>query len=73
MFRRLHIHMTLFSTLITGIILSLMAAACLLITESNIRQNHYTIFTNNAYSCISYLESQNVLFHRWMQQAQNNF
>lgn len=43
MFRRLHIHMTLFSTLITGIILSLMAAACLLITESNIRQNHYTI------------------------------
>ena len=73
MFHRLHIHMTLFSTLITGIILSLMAAACLLITESNIRQNHYTIFTNNAYSCISYLESQNVLSHRWMQQAQNNY
>lgn len=73
MFRRLHIHMTLFSTLITGIILSLMAAACLLITESNIRQNHYTIFTNNAYSCISYLESQNVLSHRWIQQAQNNY
>ena len=73
MFRRLHIHMTLFSTLITGIILSLMAAACLFITESNIRQNHYTIFTNNAYSCISYLESQNVLSHRWIQQAQNNY
>ena len=73
MFRRLHIHMTLFSTLITGIILSLMAAACFLITERNIRQNHYTIFTNNAYSCISYLESQNVLSHRWMQQAQNNY
>ncbi len=33
MFRRLHIHMTLFSTLITGGILSLMAVACLLITE----------------------------------------
>ena len=53
MFRRLHIHMTLFSTLITGGILSLMAVACLLITENNIRQNYYTIFTNNAYSCIS--------------------
>ena len=69
MFRRLHIHMTLFSTLITGGILSLMAVACLLITENNIRQNYYTIFTNNAYSCISYLESQNVLSHCWIQQA----
>ena len=73
MFRRLHIHMTLFSTLITGGILSLMAVACLLITENNIRQNYYTIFTNNAYSCISYLESQNVLSHRWIQQAKNNY
>lgn len=73
MFRRLHIHMTLFSTLVTGTILCLMAAACLLITENNIRQNHYTIFTNNAYSCVSYLESQNVLSHRWMQQVQNNY
>ncbi len=73
MFRRLHIHMTLFSTLITGAILSLMAVVCLLITENNIRQNYYTIFTNNAYSCISYLESQSVLSHRWMQQAKNNY
>lgn len=73
MFRKLHIHMTIFSTMITGTILALLAAACLLITENNIRQNHYTIFTNNAYSCVSYLESQNVLSHRWIQQVQSNY
>lgn len=73
MFRKLHIHMTLFSILITGAILTFMAGACLLITESNIRQNYYTIFTNNAYSCISYLESQGVISHRWIQQSKNNY
>ena len=55
MFRKLHIHMTLFSTFITGTILVLLASACLIITESNIRQKHYTVFTNNAYSCVSQL------------------
>lgn len=73
MFRKLHIHMTLFSTFITGTILVLLASACLIITESNIRQKHYTVFTNNAYSCVSHLESQNVLSHRWIQQAESNY
>ena len=73
MFRKLHIHMTLFSTFITGTILVLLSSACLIITESNIRQKHYTVFTNNAYSCVSHLESQNVLSHRWIQQAESNY
>lgn len=73
MFRKLHIHMTLFSTFITGTILVLLASACLVITESNIRQKHYTVFTNNAYSCVSHLESQNVLSHRWIQQVETNY
>ena len=73
MFRKLHIHMTLFSTFITGTILVLLSSACLVITESNIRQKHYTVFTNNAYSCVSHLESQNVLSHRWIQQVETNY
>lgn len=73
MFRRLHIHMTVFSILVTGAILTLMAGACLLISENNVRQSYYTSFSNNAYSCISYLESQTAVSHRWIQQAKNNY
>lgn len=73
MFRKLHIHMTVFSVLITGTILAVMAMVCLFITENSIRENHNNTFTSNAYSCISYLESQTVLSHRRILQSQGNY
>ena len=62
MFRRLHLQMTIFSTLITGVILAAMTLVCLFIAESGTRKNSYTTFSNNANSCITHLEGQSLLF-----------
>lgn len=70
MFRRLHIQMTIFSTLITSAILIIMTLACLFIAERGTRENSFTSFTNNARSCISHLESQSLLSHQWLLQSQ---
>lgn len=73
MFKKLHIQMTLFSTFITGLILFLMAAACLFMAESATRQNSYSAFTNNIQSCITHLESQEVISHQWLSQAKSSY
>lgn len=73
MFKKLHIQMTLFSTFITGTILFIMTTVCLFIAESGTRQNSYSAFTNNIQSCITYLESQEVISHQWLSQAKNSY
>ena len=67
MFRKLHIQMTVFSALITSAILIGMAFACLMIAESSAKRNSYVSFLNNAQSCITHLEEQNAISHRWLQ------
>ncbi|MDO4307012.1 MAG: HAMP domain-containing sensor histidine kinase [Eubacteriales bacterium] len=73
MFRKLHIQMTIFSTLITGTILIAMTLACLFIAESGTRQNSYTAFANNASSCITHLEGQSLISHQWILQVCNAY
>lgn len=73
MFRKLHIQMTFFSTLITGAILIAMTLACLFIAESGAKENSYTAFSNNASSCITHLEGQTVLSHQWILQVCNSY
>lgn len=73
MFKKLHIQMTLFSTFITGLILFLMTAVCLFIAESGTRQNSYSAFTSNIQSCITHLESQEVISHQWLSQAKSSY
>lgn len=73
MFRKLHIQMTIFATLITSAILVLMTLACLYIAENGTRQNAYTSFKNNVNSCISHLETQTVISHQWILKAENAY
>lgn len=73
MFRKLHIQMTIYSTLVTGGILLLMTLVCLFISESGTARNSYTTFTNNVNSCISHLEGQSVISHQWLQQVRNTY
>ena len=73
MFRRLHLQMTIFSTLITGVILAAMTLVCLFIAESGTRKNSYTTFSNNANSCITHVEGQSLLSHQWLSQVQNSY
>ena len=73
MFRKLHIQMTVFSTIITGAILIAMTLACLFIAESGTRKNSYTSFSNNANSCITHLEGQVMLSHQWILQVCHSY
>ena len=73
MFRKLHIQMTIFSSAITSAILIVMALICLLIAESSTRENSYANFTSNASSCITQLEEQTVISHRWLQNVMNSY
>lgn len=73
MFRKLHTQMTLFSAAITSGILILMTLFCLFIAENSTKQNSYTTFSQNAQACISYLETQTILSHSWLQETQNNY
>ena len=73
MFRKLHIQMTVFSAAITSAILVIMALVCLLIAESSAKENSYASFVNNAQTCISQLEEQPSISHRWLKAIMNNY
>lgn len=73
MFRKLHIQMTVFSAAITSAILVIMALVCLLIAESSAKENSYASFVNNAQTCISQLEEQPSVSHRWLKAIMNNY
>lgn len=73
MFRKFHIQMTIFATFITSTILIIMTLACLCIAEKGSRENSYTSFKANAASCISYLESQNLISHQWILKSETAY
>ena len=65
--------MTFFSTLITSGILILMAVACLVISERGITRNSYESFLKNGNSCVAYLEKQDVVSHKWILEAEQEY
>lgn len=65
--------MTVFSAAITSAILVIMALVCLLIAESSAKENSYASFVNNAQTCISQLEEQPSVSHRWLKAIMNNY
>lgn len=73
MFRKLHIQMTIFSTVITGIILIAMTLVCLFVAESGSKKTDFSTFTNNAHSCLTQLENQSLLSHRWLLSARSTY
>ncbi len=73
MFRKLHIQMTVFSAAITNTILIVMALVCLLIAESSAKENSYATFVNNAGACITQMEEQPAISHRWLKTMMNNY
>ncbi|MDC7286426.1 HAMP domain-containing histidine kinase [Blautia schinkii] len=73
MFRKLHIQMTIFSTLITGAILVAMTLVCLFIAEKSTKENSYTAFTNNVHSCLTHLEGNTTLSHQWLLQVKKAY
>lgn len=73
MFRKLHIQMTIFSTLITGAILVAMTMVCLFIAEKSAKENSYTAFANNVQSCLTQLENNAIVSHPWLLQVEKTY
>lgn len=65
--------MTVFSAAITNTILIVMALVCLLIAESSAKENSYATFVNNAGACITQMEEQPAISHRWLKTMMNNY
>ena len=73
MFKKLHIQMTVFSTLITGAILVFMTLTCLVISERGIRETGFSSFSGNASSCLYFLESQKTISRTWATEVLRNY
>ncbi len=71
MFRRLHIQMTFFCTLITSTILVVMTLICLLIVENESRERSYHAFSDQMSSVLTYLNEQDTISVSWIRQIEN--
>lgn len=72
MFRKLHLQLTVFCTLVTGSILLVLTGLCLFFAEKNLIQNNYTSFLTEISSTVSHLQEQDTISHQWLNQLQNN-
>lgn len=62
--------MTLFCSLVTGIILVAMTLICLILSENVIYHNHRQSFQSDLNSVLSYLENQTVISCQWLSKAE---
>lgn len=72
MFRKLHIQMTLFSTLITGIIFLILTFICLIFAETSMRKSNYASFLAQLNSVILHLQEEDTISHQWLNQTQES-
>jgi len=72
MFRKLHLQMTLFCTLVTGMIMISMSVINILSSESSLKENAYVSFQNDAASIVAGLENQTVISYEWLSRMEKN-
>lgn len=72
MFRRLHLQMTLFCTMVTGCIFLLLTCICLFFAEDNLKSNGYTSFLRQLNSALIHLQEQDSISHQWLNQIQKD-
>lgn len=72
MFRKLHMHMTLFCTMVTSCIILVMVFICLLYADSNLRSNYYNSFLTQLNSILIQLQEQDCISHQWLSKLQEN-
>lgn len=73
MFRKLHLQMTFFCTLITSLILVMLSCICLYISEQGNSKNSYSSFQNNVSSMLSHLESQTTISLYWIRRIEAGY
>jgi len=72
MFKKLHLQMTLFCTLITGMIMISMSVINIVSSESSLQENAYISFQNDAASMVASLENQTVISYEWISRMEKN-
>jgi Signal transduction histidine kinase len=72
MFKKLHLQLTFFSTLVTSLILIPLTLVILFISENANHTNYYASFLSETASIHAYLETQNNISYDWIARTQNN-
>lgn len=72
MFKKFHIQMTFFCTIIVSLIIVIMTISYLSIAESSMDSINYANFQNNCNTTLTYLGEQNVISHQWVSSTEHN-
>lgn len=72
MFKKLHLQMTFFCTMVTSLIIIALSCVCLYISETGLIKNSYTTFLNEVSSIVSNLETQTIITQQWVSQVKKN-
>lgn len=72
MFSKLHLQLTTLCISITGLVLAVLTAVCLMISESDIRSTENSSFEANLNVMYQNLEQQVSLSHNWIRQMENS-
>lgn len=72
MFRKLHLQMTLFCTMVTGCIFLVLTCICLFFAEDNLKSNNYSSFLQQLNSALIHLQEQDFISHQWLNQIQED-
>lgn len=73
MFKKLHIQMTFYCTLVTTLVVLAMTCLSLAISENGMKEKAHSSFITNLTSMLSYLEAQDTLSHQWLRQTEHNY
>lgn len=68
MFRKLHIQLTLFCTLVTGLIFLTLTFICLSFAEKSLKETSYASFLSQLNSALIHLQEQEIISHQWLNQ-----
>lgn len=71
MFKQLHIRLTVFFTLVTGIIFLVLTSIGLFFAENSIRQSNHASFLAKLDGIILPLQNEDTISHQWLNQIQN--
>ncbi|MFC4618929.1 sensor histidine kinase [Camelliibacillus cellulosilyticus] len=72
MFRRLHLQLTLLSTIVTSIIVLVMTFFLSYVSESNLSKNEYVNFLTRADNVNAYLKSQTIITTEWLAEQEDS-
>lgn len=72
MFRKLHLKLTIFCTIVTGSIFLILTFLCLSFAERSLKANDSASFLRQLNAAITHLQEQDSISHQWLGQIQSD-